>query len=111
MNDISQNMKQTEISEIPEVRTRRRKRKCTLKNKAQAKAKRARDKHPLRESIQSLVDFNATLKFRSCGGTRFGQHFGSCHIMKEKHLCFNVLLGNILKSYVQKVSNIQTPII
>ena len=49
VNDISQNMEQTENSETPEVRTRGRK-KSALKNKEQAKVKLARDKHQLRKS-------------------------------------------------------------
>ena len=54
---------------------------------------------------QTQFDFNATLKFRICAGIRFGQNFGSCHITKKKHLCFNAFLGNLLKelkSFVKK---------
>ena len=50
------------ISEIPEVRTRGRKRKRTLKNKEQAKVKRARDKHPLRESCSNSCRLQCNTK-------------------------------------------------
>ena len=58
-NDISQNMEQTEISEI---RTRGRKRKSILKNKEQAKVKRARDNHPLRESCSNSYRLQYNIK-------------------------------------------------
>ena len=60
MNDISQNMEQTEISKIPEVRTNGR--KGTLKNKERAKVKRARDKHPLRESCSNSCQLQCNTK-------------------------------------------------
>ena len=114
VNAFSQNMEQTEISEIPEVRTRGRKRKRTFKNKEQAKVKRARDKHPLRESCSNSCRIQRNTKISQLQRHQIWTVFWKLSCNERKAFVFQCITRQyskkILKSYVQKVSNIQTRI-
>ena len=104
VNDISQNWEQTEISEIPEVRTRGRKRKRTLKNKEQAKVKRARDKHPLRESCSNSYRLQYNTKISQFRRHQIWTAFWKLSYNERKALMFQC----ITRQYPKNIKNLRT---